>query len=232
MSGPTPQRGNIPSGSSVLGPTWASSQAFISPAASHTSRIREATCVVWIHFGAPKSFDIISPLRRSRVDARVVLRVPARRGLELVDRADRVLRPLQSGDDPCDLGTGGVGVDRPPEPVELVLGHGVVAGRAHQPGRRQLHVEARTAFGFAVGTLVRLVRRLVLREPQVVVRTEQVERAVFGELVAQLLDRLAHDLLEPVAVVGPERLGVVRFQLFVELDRLDGQPSERHVHET
>jgi len=41
-----------PSGSSWLGPTWVSSQAFISDPASHTSRMRETVRRVCNHLGA------------------------------------------------------------------------------------------------------------------------------------------------------------------------------------
>ena len=86
--------------------------------------------------------------------------------------------------------------------------------------RRDLEVVAGAALRLAVRALVRLVGRLVLREPQVVVGPEHVERPELAELVAQFQGGAFHDLFEGLLVGLPERLRVVGLEPLVEVDRL------------
>ena len=91
--------------------------------------------------------------------------------------------------------------------------------------RRELDVVTGAALRLAVRALVGLVRRLVLREPQVVVGPEHVERAVLVERFGQFGHRRLDVVDETLLVLGPEGLGVVGFELLVELDRLDGKSA-------
>src|SRR4051794_40802774 len=75
-----------------------------------------------------------------------------------------------------------------------------------------------------------LVRRLVLREPHVAVRPEELRRAELRlELCEQRLHRRLHALVVDVLVVAPVRLRVVRAQAFVEDECLLREAGEAHA---
>ena len=95
-----------PSGSSVLGPTWALSQHVHRsgpPSIHRESLLPLAGCE---SISAPEILRHHQALASDQFDPRVVLREPAGCGLEFVDRADGVPLLRERGDDRLDLGAG------------------------------------------------------------------------------------------------------------------------------
>ena len=219
---------NDSSGGSVLGPTWASSQALSGAAPAHVSRIFAAAFFVLHprrHRELPRRHQALAA---QQVDPRVVLGVAARRRLQLVAGAHRVALLHERGGDPLDLGARGVGVDGGPEALQLVLGHHVVPDADHHPVRPEVEVVARRRPRPRRTRPGGSCTAAVLAEAQVVVRPEDVERPEVGELGAELLHRRLHGTLERRLVGLPERLAVVGLELLVELERRRREARERH----
>src|SRR5215472_7834187 len=128
------------------------------------------------------------------------------------------------GDDLLQLAAGPVGSHRLAIPADLVGGHAVhaVAGREALGGKLDVPTAEHRA-------QVRLVRGLVLAEPDVAVRAEDLRLAELRpELVQQLHHRAQDLLLVDRLPPGPVRLGVVGLQTLVEVQCLLSPPTEGH----
>ncbi len=146
----------------------------------------------------------------------------ARAGLQHL-AGDRDPVGLDRGQPLHQVGTAALVVDRGAEAADLVRRHLVVAARGHQPVRADLDVVR--AGGRPA---VRLVRGLVVGEPHVAVRTEDLARAELGLQVGQQRQHRRPDVgLVDLALVGPVGLGVVDEQPVVELDGALPEAGER-----
>src|SRR4051794_21111306 len=77
---------------------------------------------------------------------------------------------------------------------------------------------------------MRLIRRLVLREPHVPVRPEHLRRAELRlQRGRERLQRRLHLLVVDPLVRRPERLGVVGLQILVEVQRRNRDTGETHL---
>src|SRR5262249_30793729 len=110
-------------------------------------------------------------------------------------------------------------------PLDLVRRGVPVSAGDEQPRCGNRNVQRRLA---EPGTLLCLVRRLVLAEPYIAVRAEKLRLTeLVGQLCGERLQRSAHRLLGHVLVLGPERLAVVGLEVLVEVKGGDRNPGER-----
>src|SRR5262249_19808796 len=156
--------------------------------------------------------------------ARVVLGVSRRHAGELLS-VDLKAGLADSRDGSDEFGAGHVVVDGAAHPFDLV-GRGVpISARDEQPRCGHRDVQRRLA---EPRPLLRLVRGLVLAEPYVAVRAEQLRLAeLVGQLSGQRLQRSPHGLLVHLLVRGPVRLAVVGLEVLVEVKGGDRNPRER-----
>src|SRR5215510_5784958 len=157
-----------------------------------------------------------------QADPRVVRGVAARRGLQHVTAGDADLMGLDRGDCVLELAASPVAGHRPAVPVKLVGSHAVhaVTGRQALGGELDVPTADRRAD-------VRLVGGLVLAEPDVAVRPEDLRLAELGR---QLLQQFGHRLQDlrviGLLVLGPVGLRIVGRQPFVELQGFVWPPAE------
>ena len=169
-------------------------------------------------------------LPAQQLDARVVLRVAARRGLERIPDVHLEPGRLHLADDPHQARAGPRLVDRGAVALQLIRGQVVVAGADEQPRGRDLHVVVRAALALPHRAERGLVRRLVLREAHVAVGAEDVERSpLLVEGHEELAHRAPHRRLELVAVGGPVAARVVPLETLVEREALGWEASEGHA---